>query len=103
MKNWIVDSTLRMFYILFSCCSPFLLFITFCYIELYTTIRRFDTMALLDQNDGAIMNKYFVDAMCEDNFPDGDMLYYLIGMHCWCGQHTQDLSKYNMYDVAMGY
>ena len=45
------------------------------------------------------MNAQFVDIIFQDGCPDTDMLYYLLGVHCWCGHNFQDLSKYNMYDV----
>lgn len=50
------------------------------------------------------MNKQFIEAMYESGVgTDLDLLFYVIGLHCWCGQRTQNLSKYNKYDYAMGH
>ena len=49
-----------------------------------------------------IMNQQYAQ-MVVNNTAELDMMFYMMGMHCWCGQYTQDLSLYNLYDVAIGY
>ena len=47
------------------------------------------------------MNQQYAQ-MVVNNTAELDMMFYMMGIHCWCGQYTQDKSLYDLYDVGMG-
>ena len=63
--------------------------------------RKVSVFKLLSLIRGSEMNQQYAQ-MVVNNTAELDMMFYMMGMHCWCGQHTQDLSLYNLYDVGMG-